>query len=376
MLEVKLGLLGAVLLAAGCSANSSAPDQGADIEGVLDDVRVTVQPVTPSFPDVAANRAFASCPEGEAYAPPQPIRLDAIPIELGTKEAASKALAPNVSYAGGWHLTSDEPNFGGLSGLDILEDGNLLAVSDAGAFVQIDLVSGVPNGASTISYMRGPDGTLLDGKRTSDAEGLHVEFGLAVVSFERDHRVAAFNLDACGAAARGVPVSAGSAIGADGGPAPSGLPEDLPENNGLEALTFSDGYFLTGIEAGDRTGTPLFRPTVFGGQFDPAGLLPTPRNFKLTGLDTVDEHTYALFRRYVPVFGNTIEVRRFSSLEHEGDRLFRLDRSVSVDNFEGIAATKLEDGTVRLFIISDDNFSAQQRSLLMAFDVSETDTAK
>ena len=375
MPAVRPGFLGAVLLVAGCSGNSSAPAQEADITGVLEDARVTAQPVTPSFPEMAANRALASCPEGEAYAPPQPISLDAIPIDLGPRDAVSKALAPAVSYIGGWHLTSDEPNFGGLSGLDILEDGNLLSVSDAGAFVQIDLVAGAPSGTGAISYMRGPDGKLLDGKRASDAEGLHVGFGLAAVSFERDHRIAAFNIDACGAAARGVPVSTGNTLGVDGDLAPSGLPDDLPENNGLEALTFSDGYFLTGTEASDGADTPLFRPTIFGGQFDPAGVLRTPRRMNLTGLDTVDEHTYALFRRYVPIFGNTIEVRRFSSLEHEGDTLFRLDRSVSVDNFEGIAATKLADGTVRIYIISDDNFSERQRTLLMAFDVSETDTA-
>lgn len=38
------------------------------------------------------------------------------------------------------------------------------------------------------------------------------------------------------------------------------------------------------------------------------------------------------------------------------------------DNFEGIAAKKT-DGGVRLYIISDNNFSTSQRTLLMAFDL-------
>jgi hypothetical protein len=40
----------------------------------------------------------------------------------------------------------------------------------------------------------------------------------------------------------------------------------------------------------------------------------------------------------------------------------------TVDNFEGVAALPNPDGSVRLYIISDDNFSARQRTLLLAFD--------
>jgi hypothetical protein len=40
------------------------------------------------------------------------------------------------------------------------------------------------------------------------------------------------------------------------------------------------------------------------------------------------------------------------------------------DNFEGIAAKKAEGG-VRLYIISDNNFSPSQRTLLMAFDLKD-----
>jgi hypothetical protein len=40
-----------------------------------------------------------------------------------------------------------------------------------------------------------------------------------------------------------------------------------------------------------------------------------------------------------------------------------------MDNFEGVAARRMPDGRVRLYIVSDDNFSASQRTLLMIFDV-------
>ena len=42
---------------------------------------------------------------------------------------------------------------------------------------------------------------------------------------------------------------------------------------------------------------------------------------------------------------------------------------LTIDNFEGIAVRRLPDGRVRLFVVSDDNFSASQRTLLMIYDV-------
>jgi hypothetical protein len=42
---------------------------------------------------------------------------------------------------------------------------------------------------------------------------------------------------------------------------------------------------------------------------------------------------------------------------------------LTIDNFEGIAAKEMPDGGIRLYIISDNNFSASQRTLLMVFDL-------
>ena len=51
--------------------------------------------------------------------------------------------------------------------------------------------------------------------------------------------------------------------------------------------------------------------------------------------------------------------------------LAQMNVLLTIDNFEGIAAKELPDGRVRLFIVSDDNFSASQRTLLMVFDVAK-----
>ena len=51
-----------------------------------------------------------------------------------------------------------------------------------------------------------------------------------------------------------------------------------------------------------------------------------------------------------------------------GPVLVELSLPSTVDNFEGIAAAPHGDG-VRLYILSDDNSNAAQRTLLLAFDV-------
>ena len=43
-------------------------------------------------------------------------------------------------------------------------------------------------------------------------------------------------------------------------------------------------------------------------------------------------------------------------------------RPMTIDNLEGLDAVAGVDGSVRFYLISDDNFQSSQRTLLMAFD--------
>ena len=48
-----------------------------------------------------------------------------------------------------------------------------------------------------------------------------------------------------------------------------------------------------------------------------------------------------------------------------------LEPPFPVDNFEGISAVRMPNGATRIYIVSDNNKSAQQRTLLLAFDIVE-----
>ncbi len=71
------------------------------------------------FDQHAADLRAASCPGGTAFERAQTLAIIATPVDRGTAGQQDQALN-GMSFAGAWHLTADEPNFGGLSGLTVL----------------------------------------------------------------------------------------------------------------------------------------------------------------------------------------------------------------------------------------------------------------
>ncbi|MEZ6002068.1 esterase-like activity of phytase family protein [Hyphomonas sp.] len=309
---------------------------------------------------VASELAEASCPAGTSYASFTPLAFSATPIALGPADDVASRIPDGASFIGGWELTADNSSFGGLSDLALDGDGNLLAVVDDGAFVQIGLEGGAPDGTGQLAYMLGDDGNLLQGKSLGDAEGLAVRNGLAIVSFERTHRISAFNLDACGAAAREATVSL--------------LPDTyagrmIDKNRGAEALTVTpEGNILFGYETVENGHSPI--GAVAG--LEQAGWTderaPNPAGYAFVGFDTARigaaDQTFWLFRSYDPIRGN----RNVLSWQG-GKKEIVLTRPLAVDNYEGITVQDIGNGIARVWIVSDDNFNPQQRTLLLAFDI-------
>ena len=47
----------------------------------------------------------------------------------------------------------------------------------------------------------------------------------------------------------------------------------------------------------------------------------------------------------------------------DAEIILHFGKPLTIDNFEGIAVQRQADGTDRIFIVSDDNFSDRQRNL-------------
>ena len=59
-----------------------------------------------------------------------------------------------------------------------------------------------------------------------------------------------------------------------------------------------------------------------------------------------------------------------------GEELARLEPPLTIDNFEGIAITRGAGSGARLYIVSDDNYSILQRTLLLMFELQAPASSK
>lgn len=339
-----------------------------------------------------------SCPAGASFQKPESITLTASPVPLSTLSPGKRTVGA-LTFVAGFHLTSSDKRFGGLSDIHFLPNGNLLTVSDEGHFVWIDLgKDGITPAAARIADMHDAHGKLLEDKREADSEGLAINGGMALVSFERDHRVLAYDLGDCGAAARGAPIVF-DGYGRSMPDAFRAANIEVPDNTSLEALAVTpDWIMFSGLEqqvdaSGPLSARPVEAPPTFdlrvengAPDFVAIDLLPDGEKGAL--------RAFTLHRGFSSLLGNAIvisethferwldqnglpanresEIRERSHLRYrvkDSRRLAEMNIALTIDNFEGLAAQKLPNGAVRLFVISDDNYSSSQRTLLMIYDL-------
>ena len=157
----------------------------------------------------------------------------------------------------------------------------------------------------------------------------------------------------------------------------------LPFNKGLEALVFvPKGFALAGtlIAISERGLDPQGNLIAFlvGG--------PTPGQFSVRRTEKFDISDATLLasgdllvleRKFSLVEGLHVRIRRIplKSLAPgalvDGPVIFEADLGDEVDNMEGIDAFVTPEGDTVLTMVSDDNFSLLQRTLLLQFTLVE-----
>lgn len=303
---------------------------------------------------------------GLAACAPSPVSLPAAPVAAGSSisvqtvtvplnpEAPGQTAIGGFTYAGGVQLSSTQTSrFHGLSDLSVSADGKITAISDEGDLIEGRLVfeDGRLTGLADVTLwpLSGLDGQPLPNKEMSDAEGLAIlASGDRLVSFERQSRIWLYPADG------GPPRAA---------PAPEA---DFPLNGGLEALAADpergpDAYVTGGEETGQTWLCRLAAPCVAGPTVDKAPEFGLVAMRRLPG-----DQTAYLLRAWDPLRGNRIVL----SVTGASGELARLEmtKPLTVDNFEGVDFVPRTQGGYRVYILSDDNFSASQRTLLLAFD--------
>lgn len=326
--------------------------------------------VTGAFPATAA-RALQTLP-----APPRSVAVTSTAFrDLLPSEPARRRFGA-LDFQGGLELSCTDPAFGGFSGLWVSPDGvDLLAIGDTGTWLSARIMregtapSGL--GRAVLAPVVAPASRSFGTGKRGDCEGLAVAGGVAYVSLERRPEVLRFGLGRDAArpdlAAAGMPV-----------PIPSAT-RYLPGNSGLEAIgILPAGRFagaLIGIAEqsapGDTTPTEGF----FLHPARAAGFrLARKDGFDITDLAFLPSgDMLVLERRFRWFDGVAVRIRRVAlgdivpGAMLDGAEVVTLPMAARIDNMEGLAVHKGPDGAPVLTLISDDNFSMLQKTVLLQF---------
>ena len=276
-----------------------------------------------------------------------------------------------LEFRGGLVLTSSFRQFGGISSLSVAPDGaNFIAVTDRSWWLRgrITYDGTRPSGiaAAEMAPMLGPDGRTLASRRWYDSESLTRDGDTLYVGIERVHRIVRFDYGKDGLLARAQPIDVPAAF------------RSLPDNGGIEALVFMPrggplgGTLIAISERGrDEAGNHL--AFLIGGQRTGTFAIRRRNAFDISDATLLSANDLlVLERRFSWTAGLFIRIRRIAVADIrpgalvDGPSLFEADLGQQIDNMEGISVHR-SGGDFVLTLISDDNFSPIQRTLLLQF---------
>jgi hypothetical protein len=276
-----------------------------------------------------------------------------------------------LEFLGGLELNARHPDFGGLSGWRMQADGRFLAVTDNGSWLTGRLLArdGRPEALAdvVISPVIGPGGRAARAQGLWDSESIAIAGDTVHLGIERRHTLLRFDF------ARGGIKAAGQAV-----PLPSAVSR-WPGNRGIEALgVLPAGSPLAGqllgisersSESGGSTQAFLLGPRA-------TALLEVRRSdgFDVTDLAFLPSGDLVLMERFFsPLRGVAMRLRRVAldsirpGAVLDGEVLLQADLGFQIDNMEALSIHRDATGQTIFTLVSDDNFSIVQRTLLLQF---------
>jgi hypothetical protein len=315
-------------------------------------------------------------PDELSVAAPVSIEVDARPIPSFDTRDRARVRFGALEYRSGLILTSSFRGFGGLSGWRLDAKGEqFISMSDKGTWFTGRIVyrGREMTGLADVEAapMLGADGRPITARGWFDTESIALEGSLVYIGLERVNRILKFDFAKGGTRSLGQPIALPPAA------------RKLPFNKGLEALVVvPKGLPLAGTliaisERGlDSDGNII--GFLIGG--------PRPGDFAVRRTDNFDISDAVLLqsgdllileRKFSWLAGVGIRIRRIAlkSIDRgatlDGPSIFEADLGHEIDNMEGIDAHVSPEGDTVLTMISDDNFSMIQRTLLLQFTLME-----
>jgi hypothetical protein len=307
--------------------------------------------------------------------PPAKIEVRARVIDAFDPRDPGRKQFGSLVFRGGLELSSTHKQFGGLSSIRVAADGRFLALSDRAYWLRGRIVyrGEAPAGIADaeIAPMLYSDGRPITARGWYDSEALAEDGDTSYVALERVHRILKFDTGKRGLVARGTLV-----------PVPPEMSK-LPSNRGIECLLVAPrgtaaGSAIAGaliaisergldenrnirgfLIGGPRPGLFAVKPS---DEFDIVDCALTPDG----GLLLLERHFS--FRR-----GVAMRIRRVPLAQVlpgavlDGPVLMTADMGYQIDNMEGLSVHRAPNGDTVLTLVSDDNFSFIQRTILLQF---------
>lgn len=326
--------------------------------------------------------------------PPRPLQVEhavAAPVSVEVNARSIPNFEPrdrtrtrfgSLDYRSGLVLTSPYRGFGGLSGLRFLDGKGerFLAISDQGGWFTGSIrYSGrdmVGLADVEAAPLLGAEGRPITEKHLWwDSESIARDGSLVYVGLERVNQILRYDFAKDGTSARGEVIAVPPAL------------RKLPSNKGLEAMVV--------VPKGKDQNLPLAGTLIAFSErgLDADGNLiafliggPTPGQFSVRRTEKYDISDAVLLpsgellileRKFSWFTGVNIRIRAIPlkaiapGALVDGPALFAADLGHEIDNMEGIDAHVTAEGETVLTLISDDNFSMLQRTLLLQFTLVE-----
>ena len=289
----------------------------------------------------------------------EPVALDA--------QNPGRTQVGRLTFLGGWKISSDNAEFGGISSMVVLPDNRFLMLSDNGTLVGFTLDEGHHRAIRPFiaPLPDGPPRPNEFARQNWDAESfLHdPATGQFWVGYEHQHSIWRYGSSLSRKEAANFPRAM----------------QKWPENGGAEAmLRLPDGRFLVFSESAEYAGggyqalmfdadasEPTSKAAAFGYQ--------PPKGYRLTDAALLDDRSALMLHRRFTLLAGVSAILSIAQLDDfrpgtvaTSTPIATLKPPLKVDNMEALAITRDAEGAM-VWIASDDNFSTLQESLLLKF---------
>jgi hypothetical protein len=331
---------------------------------------------------IAVAAAVVLLPRSPAHAQapaaiaPVAVEVTARPLEAFDLRDRPRRRFGQLEYRSGLILTSSFKNFGGLSAFRVDPKGEgFIAMNDKGDWFTGRLVYSGKALAGLTSVqsapMLGADGRPITARKMYDSESLAIDGMTLYVGIERANRILKFDFRRGGIASPGEEIAI-----------PPGL-RRLPYNKGPEGLVFVpkgmplEGSLIVVSERGlDASGNLI--GFLIGGAKPGQFLIRRTNDFDISDAALLPTgELLILERKFSLLNGVGIRIRKIPlrtivpGALVDGPSIFDADLGYEIDNMEGLDVHRTEDGDIVLTMVSDDNFSLLQRTLLLQFTLVE-----